>query len=447
MQRNLVCILSLIIVAVLFSACEKTEPQDEGFVKVYNDFVIFGKTIKTSDGGFLVITTDNVYDNRRNAIKVNAQGEKDWQVFLDYNSPNAESRTVVKNFVNIAETPDKLALVLVEELDPLGVGMPPVLKFIKVNADGATVQSVSIPNPFQNSGIDNISFAKLAVTPSNAGGYALSLVGITTTGSLKGIGVVQYPLDANFNLAANATPIANSLQNYFISGFSGTISTDLIQIKPTSDNGFVILAPGNRTAHNGFVIKTDNTLNEQWRFYHRSVNEAKNLIDFAEMPGNRLMILCQAGYLDRGAVKNDDDFLVMIIDNTNGDVLKEVRYRDVDNNPNNTIKADANVARAITPLRNGNFLLVGDQSDYASNGSIDSHTEGTNLYMLEITPEADGTPVRRVIIESSFGLHGNDIVELEGDRYLALCSKHSFGFTQYRDMVLMEIFPDGNFVK
>jgi hypothetical protein len=44
-------------------------------------------------------------------------------------------------------------------------------------------------------------------------------------------------------------------------------------------------------------------------------------------------------------------------------------------------------------------------------------------------------------------MHGNDIIELVDGGYLALCSKHSFGFQQYRDMVLMKVFPDGNFVR
>lgn len=445
MQRTLIYLCTMLL-GLTFAACKKDDLSTEGFVKVYNDFVIFGKTLKTADKGFLLITTDNVNDNKRFAIKVNSQGEKDWQTFLDYNSPNAESRTVVKNFVNITETPDGMALVLAEILDPVGVGMPPTLKFIKVNPDGNSVDSALVSNPFLNSGLNNISFSRLIV--SNNGGPVVTLVGITTQDNLKGIGMVQFSLGANGNVASGAVPVANSLQHFFISGFTATtIATDLVQIKPTNDNGFIVLAPGNRTAHNGFIIKVNSNLQEQWRYYHRSGSEAKYLIDAAEMPGNQLMILGQAGYLDRGTNKNDDDFLVMIIDAANGDVLKEVRYRDIDNSGNSTIKADANVARAITPLSNGNFLLVGDQSDYAQNGAIDSHTEGTNLYLLEITANADAAPVRRVIIESSFGLHGNDILQLDNDRLLALCSKHSFGFMQYRDMVLMEIFADGNFVK
>ncbi len=434
----------LVLLGLSFAACQKEEGKTEGFIKVYNDFVIFGKTRKTTDHGFLVLTTDNVYDNKRYAVKVNDQGEKDWQVFLDYNSPNESSRTVVKNFVNVAETPDNMALVLVEILDPLGVGMPPTLKFIKVNTDGATVDSAVVINPFLTSGITNISYSKLLVAPGN-GGYVVTLVGITSEGNLKGVGAVQFALNSNYNVSNGAQPIANSVQKYYISGFNSTFSTDLMQLKRTNDGGFIVLAPGNNSAHNGFILKLDNALNEQWRFYHRSDNQAKHLIDFAEMPGNRLMVLGQAGFLDR-TNRNDDDFVVMIIDNANGDILKETRYRDTDISGSN-IKADANVARAITPLSNGNYLLVGDQSDYAQNGAIDSHTEGTNLYMLEITPNADADPVRRVIRESSFGLHGNDIIELSNGRLLALCSKHSFGFMQYRDMVLMEIFPDGNFVE
>lgn len=447
MQRLLIYICVLLSCGII-SSCTKDAVTDEGFVKVYNDFVIFGKTLKTSDHGFLVITTDNVYDNRRYGIKANDEGEVDWKVFLDYNSPNDESRTVTKNFVNIAETPDNMALVLVEILDPLGVGIPPVLKFIKVNPDGTTVDTASVPNPFLNSGIDNISFSRLIVANDNSGNPAVTLVGITTSGSLKGIGVVQYKLGANLNVAANDSPIVNSLHQFYISGFSSTFSNDLVQIRRTNDNGFIVLAPGNRSAFNGYMMKLDNALNEQWRYYHRSTVEAKYLIDAAELPNNQWMVLGQAGYLDRAdATKNDDDFWVMIIDNANGDVLKETRYRDIDDSGLSTIKADANVARAITPLANGNFLLVGDQSDYTSTGGIDSHTEGTNLYMLEITANADAAPVRRVIIESSFGLHGNDILELADGSLLALCSKHSFGFQQYRDMVLMKVFPDGNFVK
>jgi hypothetical protein len=432
----------------LFGACTKDSLNDEGFVKVYNDFVIFGKTQKTSDRGFLVLTTDNVYDNRRYAIKTNDNGEVDWKAFLDYNSSGDASRTVIKNFVNIAETPDGMALVLVEMLDPLGLGIPPVLKFIKVNPDGTTVDTASVANPFLNSGVDNITFSRLIVANDNSGNPAVSLLGITTTGNIKGIGVVQFNLGANLNVADNDTPIVNSKHHFFISEFSSAFSIDLVQIRRTNDNGFVVLAPGNRSAFNGFMMKLDNSLNEQWRYYHRSGVESKYLIDATEMANNQWMVLGQAGYLDRSvATKNDDDFWVMLIDNANGDVLKETRYRDIDDSGNSTIKADANVARAITPLANGNFLLVGDQSDYTSTGGIDSHTEGTNLYMLEITADAGATPVRRVIIESSFGMHGNDIIELVDGGYLALCSKHSFGFQQYRDMVLMKVFPDGNFVR
>ncbi len=447
MQRLLIYV-SVLLVGGFFAACEKDAVTEEGFVKVYNDFVIFGKTIKTSDHGFLVITTDNVYDNRRYAIKANDEGEVSWKAFLDYNSAGDESRTVTKNFVNITETPDNMALVLVEELNPTGTGIPPRLKFIKVNPDGSTVDTASVDNPFLNSGVDNITYSRLIVARGNSGNTLVTLVGITTTDNLKGIGVVQFNLGANLNVAANDTPVVNSLHHYFISGFSSSFSTDLIQIKRSSDNGFVILAPGNATSFNGFMMKLNNGLDEQWRYYHRSDVQAKYLIDATELPGNKWMVLGQAGYLDRSDEnKNDDDFWVMIIDNANGDQLKETRYRDIDESGNSTILADANVARAITPLSNGNYLLVGDQSDYTATGGIDSHTEGTNLYMLEITADADATPVRRVIIESGFGLHGNDIIELEGESLLALCSKHSFGFTQYRDMVLMKVFPDGNFVR
>mgnify|MGYP006174264453 CR=1 FL=1 len=115
MQRLLMYI-SVLVFGCFFAACQKDTVKDEGFVKVYNDFVIFGKTTKTSDHGFLVISTDNVYDNRRYAIKANDEGEVSWKAFLDYNSSSDESRTVTKTFVNITETPDNMALVLVEEL-------------------------------------------------------------------------------------------------------------------------------------------------------------------------------------------------------------------------------------------------------------------------------------------------------------------------------------------
>jgi len=245
-----------------------------------------------------------------------------------------------------------------------------------------------------------------AITPTEDGGYIVAgWTGLFGNGNEY---VYLIKIDENGNKIWQKT-------------YGGSYDDEAEAITPTEDGGYIV-AGWIKSFGNGnedvYLIKIDKNGNKIWqKTYGGSGNDRAYTITPTKDGGYIV-----AGYTDSFGNGKKDVYLIKI--DENGNKIWQRTYGGI----------DWDVANAITPTKDGGYIVAGDTISFGKRGSVD-------VYLIKI--DKDGNKVW----QRAFGGSGSDIANAitptEDGGYIVAGYTDSFG-NGNEDVYLIKIDKNGN---